>query len=191
MQPPPPPGPPPPVGPPGMLPAPPPGPPPPVGPPGDAASPAVRPAAAGRTARPTAAGGHRRCRRHARRRSRGRRCGGGGRLALPTSTAANRKREHCRAEEHDHRCSSARHHLKSPHPCVPRYPRRPRAKHVEHERDQARRDSWAWISGAIFSAMYACPASLGCTPSGPIRSGLPTNHPSLIGSMNVAPASLA
>src|ERR1700761_4950609 len=48
-------------------------------------------------------------------------------------------------------------------------------------------DNWARISGAIFSARYACPASLGCTPSGPIRSGLPTNQPSLIGSMNVAP----
>src|ERR1700744_1234421 len=61
----------------------------------------------------------------------------------------------------------------------------------DDERDQPRRDSWAWISGAIFSAMYAWPASLGCTPSGPINSGRPTNQPSLIGSMNVAPASLA
>jgi hypothetical protein len=54
-----------------------------------------------------------------------------------------------------------------------------------------RRDSWAWMSGAIFSARYACPASLGCTPSGPISSGLPTNQPSLIGSINVAPSSWA
>src|ERR1700745_4512771 len=56
---------------------------------------------------------------------------------------------------------------------------------------QPQLDNWARISGAIFSAIYACPASLGCTPSGPIRSGLPTNQPSRIGSMNVAPAQSA
>ena len=41
--------------------------------------------------------------------------------------------------------------------------------------------NWERISGAIFSARYACPASLGCTPSAPIRSGRPTNHPSASG----------
>lgn len=47
------------------------------------------------------------------------------------------------------------------------------------------------INGAILSARYSCPASVGCTPSGPIRSGLPMNQPSPIGSTNAAPAALA
>ncbi|CKP18064.1 Uncharacterised protein [Mycobacterium tuberculosis] len=47
------------------------------------------------------------------------------------------------------------------------------------------------ISGAILSARYSCPASLGCTPSAPISSGLSTNQWSAIGSTNTAPAARA
>ncbi|MCW2690224.1 MAG: hypothetical protein JWR37_5114 [Mycobacterium sp.] len=56
---------------------------------------------------------------------------------------------------------------------------------------QDRLGTCAAMSGAILSARYACPASLGCTPSAPMRSGLPTNQRSASGSTNAAPATQA
>jgi hypothetical protein len=157
---------------------------------GNAAAPAARSATASRTT----AGCHRwsRSRRHARRRGRRRGCCRRGGTALTPTATADSQHKQGRTEKHGHR-RTERLHLQIPTvvSCTRRYPRRAGRKRADDARDQLRRDSCAWMSGAIFSAMYACPASLGCTPSGPIRSGRPTNQPSLIGSMNVAPASWA
>ena len=189
MLPPPPPGPPPPVGPPGMLPPPPPGPPPPVGPPGTLPPPPLGPPPPVAPPGPPPPGA----------------IDGAGAMLddgvvvvvvvvvvvgplfppppQPTaSTSMAAPKNSVSAVRKDFISIPT---LVS---CTPRYPRRAGEKRVDRGRDQPRRDSWAWISGAIFSAIYAWPASLGCMPSGPINSGLPTNQPSLIGSTKIAPA---
>ena len=191
MLPPPPPGPPPPVGPPGMLPLPPPGPPPPVGPPGMLPPPPSGPPPPVAPPGPPPPG-----------------AGDGAGATLddgvvvvvvvvlvgplfpppPQPTASTSM-----AAPTNSVIAVRKDFISIPTvvSCTARYPRRAGVKRVDYERDQPRRDSCAWMSGAIFSARYAWPASLGCMPSGPINSGLPTNQPSLIGSMNTAPTSRA
>jgi hypothetical protein len=191
-QPPPPPGPPPPVGPPGMLPPPPPGPPPPVGPPGMLPPPPPGPPPPVAPPGPPPPG-----------------AGDGAGATLddgvvvvvvvvvvvgplfpppPQPTASTSM-----AAPTNSVMAVRKDFISIPTvvSCTARYPRRAGVKRVDYERDQPRRDSCAWMSGAIFSARYAWPASLGCMPSAPINSGLPTNQPSLIGSMNTAPTSRA
>ena len=46
-------------------------------------------------------------------------------------------------------------------------------KRVECERDQARRDNWAWISGAIFSALYGPETGVALCPLLEIAVALP------------------